>query len=103
MRLLIKHSGESALTLFRRAGYTFQREDRGEMSFVRTLSRAGYPRFHAYVKTHSEGFECGIHLDQKRETYGKTTRHHGEYEDEGALSDELKRLEGHLGTFSKIE
>ncbi|MFA9262207.1 MAG: hypothetical protein ACEQSB_02515 [Undibacterium sp.] len=102
MRLLIQNPEENALTLFRRAGYTFQREERGEMSFVRTLSRGDYPRFHVYVKMLAGGFECGIHLDQKRETYGKTTRHHGEYEDEGALGDEIKRLENHLGTFSKI-
>ena len=102
MKLLIKHSGDSALTLLRRAGYNFQREEKGEMSFVRALSQAGYPRFHTYVKSHPEGFECGIHLDQKRETYGKSTRHHGEYTDEGALSEEVKRLESHLGTLTKI-
>lgn len=102
MRLLIRQFGESALTLFRRAGYSFQHQNGGEMSFVRTLSRGDYPRFHSYVKTHSDGFECSIHLDQKRETYGKTTRHHGEYEDEGALAEEIKRLETHFGPLDRI-
>ena len=102
MRLLIKNSGESALTLLRRAGYTFQHEEKGEMSFIRSFSRSGYPRFHCYIKPHQEGFECNIHLDQKRETYGRTTRHHGEYLDEGALSEEIKRLETQLGTLSRI-
>lgn len=102
MRLLIQNPEDNALTLFRRAGYTFQREEQGEMSFVRTLGRGDYPRFHAYTRSVSGGIECNIHLDQKRETYGKTTRHHGEYEDEGALAEEIKRLERPLGMFSRI-
>ena len=102
MRLLIKHSGESALTLFRRVGYTFQHEELGETSFIRSLSRAGYPRFHCYVKIYAEGFECNIHLDQKRETYGRTTRHHGEYSDDGALGEEIKRLETHFGVLPRM-
>ncbi len=100
MQLIIKNSGESALTLFRRAGYSFQREENDELSFIRSLSRAGYPRFHVYVRPHSMGYECRIHLDQKRETYGKVTRHHGEYTDEGALGEEIKRLKSHFGELS---
>ncbi len=34
-----------------------------------------------------------IHLDQKKETYGRDTRHHGEYADEGALKDEITRIQ----------
>lgn len=103
MRLLIQNPEDNAITLFRRAGYTFQREEHGEISFVRTLARGDYPRFHVYVKLVKGGFECNIHLDQKRETYGKTTRHHGEYEDEGALAEEVRRLELPLGKFTKTE
>jgi len=33
-----------------------------------------------------------IHLDQKKETYGDSTRHHGEYENEGPLKIEVGRI-----------
>lgn len=101
MKLIIDNPSESAVTLFRRAGYVFQREEAGEMSFVRPLGRSGYPRFHCYTKPHATGIECSIHLDQKRETYGRATRHHGEYEEQGALAEELLRVESVIGTFTR--
>lgn len=76
----------------RRAGYTFQRTEGNEMSFVRPLARAGYPRFHMYVSTEGQDMQISFHLDQKKETYGEGTRHHGEYENEGALQIEAKRI-----------
>mgnify|MGYP003394528482 CR=1 FL=1 len=102
MRLLLEHPTDTVVTLFRRAGYVFQREEKGESSFVRPLARAGYPRFHCYLKTRGDGFECNIHLDLKRETYGRVTRHHGEYADEGTLAEEIQRIESVIGTLTRI-
>jgi hypothetical protein len=102
MQLLIKNPSDNAVTLFRRAGYGFQREDGEEMSFVRPLARAGYPRFHCYTLDRPEGIECSLHLDQKRETYGRVTRHHGEYAEEGALAAEIERIESLIGTLTRI-
>ena len=102
MKLLIENPADNPVTLFRRIGYTFQREESGEMSFVRPLASAGYPRFHCYVKSQPEGFVCSIHLDQKRETYGKTTRHHGEYADDGALGEEISRIESSIGVLTRF-
>lgn len=79
--------------LLRRAGYAFQRQVGQEMSFIRPLAQAGYPRFHMYAKTEGTSLIINIHLDQKKETYGNDVRHHGEYENEGALGEEIKRLE----------
>lgn len=92
MRLKIENIKENPANLLRRAGYIFQRHERDEMSFIRPLSRSGYPRFHMYA--HLEGLVLVInfHLDQKKETYGSGTRHHGEYEDEGALKAEASRI-----------
>jgi len=78
--------------MLRRAGYSFQRHEGQEMSFIRALARAGYPRFHMYASVSGSDLMINIHLDQKKETYGTGTRHHGEYEDEGALKDEVRRL-----------
>jgi len=92
MQLEIKNIRLNPVMLLRRAGYTFQRNEGQEMSFVRALARAGYPRFHMYVSVVGADMKINIHLDQKKETYGEGTRHHGEYENDGALKTEVERL-----------
>ena len=86
----------------RRAGYTFQRREGEEMSFIRPLARSGFPRFHAYIKTEGTDIFLNFHLDQKRETYGKSTRHHGEYENDGPLADEARRMLPFFGPGAEI-
>lgn len=102
MRLSVAALEADPVTVLRRLGYTFQRKDGSEMSFVRPLSSSGYPRFHCYARVEGAGLSVNFHLDQKRETYGETTRHHGEYENEGALKEEVARLIGILGPGARI-
>lgn len=92
MQLEIRNIVESPVVILRRAGYVFQRNEGKEMSFVRALARSGYPRFHMYVSLVGKDMKINFHLDQKKETYGEGTRHHGEYENEGALRVEAKRI-----------
>ena len=92
MKLEIKNITENPVNMLRRAGYSFQRHEGEEMSFVRPFSASGYPRFHMYVNVSGTDMTINIHLDMKKETYGEGTRHHGEYENEGALKDEVRRL-----------
>jgi hypothetical protein len=93
MQIRIEAIQENPVSLLRRAGYTFQRHEQEEMSFVRPLARSGYPRFHMYAHLEGSVLVINFHLDQKRETYGESTRHHGEYEDEWALKVEATRIE----------
>lgn len=97
MKFYFENQTESIVTLFRRAGYIFQRQERNEFSFIRPLGRASYPRFHCYVRPLEKGYHGNFHLDHKQETYGKTTRHHGEYEGSKQLQEELKHLEKSFG------
>lgn len=92
MRLEFKNIKDNPVSLLRRAGYAFQRNEGNEMSFVRPFSASGYPRFHMYVKMTGANMTINIHLDVKKETYGSDTRHHGEYENEGLLKEEIERL-----------
>jgi hypothetical protein len=92
MRIEIKNIHSSPTNMLRRAGYAFQRNEGDEMSFVRPFSASGYPRFHMYVKVNGVDMIINIHLDRKKETYGEDTRHHGEYENEGELAVEVRRL-----------
>ena len=92
MKLEFENFSENPITALRRLGYTFQRNEGQEMSFVRAFSASGYPRFHMYVKVDSGKIIINIHLDMKKETYGEGTRHHGEYENSDALTDEVKRI-----------
>jgi len=92
MRLKIENIKENPASLLRRAGYIFQRHERDEMSFIRPMARSGYPRFHMYAHLEGPSLIINFHLDQKKETYGQGARHHGEYEDEGALKVEGQRI-----------
>ncbi len=102
MKIIIEHPSENSVSLLRRAGYAFQRAEGEEQSFIRPLARAGYPRFHAYVKTENGNFIVNFHLDQKRETYGDDTRHHGEYTNEGPLKEEATHLLRMFGPSAKL-
>lgn len=102
MKIIIPHPRENAVSLMRRAGYIFQRTENGEQSFIRPLARSGYPRFHAYIKTENGDFLVNFHLDQKRETYGEDTRHHGEYVNEGPLKEESAYLLHMFGPDARI-
>jgi len=92
MEIKIENIRENPANLLRRAGYLFQRHDGEEMSFVRPFSRSGFPRFHVFTKVEDSNLLISIHLDQKKETYGSGTRHHGEYENDGILKEEIERL-----------
>ena len=92
MKLRFKKIKENPATIFRSVGYAFQREDNGEMSFVREMAKAGYPRFHIYTKMDGHDLIVNLHLDQKKETYGEGTRHHGEYDNSGPVNVEAKRI-----------
>ncbi|HAI74173.1 MAG TPA: hypothetical protein DCS28_01880 [Candidatus Moranbacteria bacterium] len=97
MRIEVKNIDGNPVNNLRRFGYSFQRQEGDERSFIRPLAAAGYPRFHMYVKMDGADMMINIHLDMKKETYGENTRHHGEYGDEGALKEEARRLKVLLG------
>jgi hypothetical protein len=102
MRFTLNQSSDNAVTIMRRLGYIFQHQTTDEMSFVRPLAQAGFPRFHCYIKTEKGQYVFSLHLDQKRETYGKTTRHHGEYENDGAMKEELERIKTSTGEITLL-
>lgn len=97
MKIKIENIKENPVNLLRRAGYAFQRHEGDEMSFIRPLAQAGYPRFHMYARVEEFSLLINIHLDQKKETYGNNTRHHGEYEDSQALTQEVERIKMTIG------
>ncbi|OGI17929.1 MAG: hypothetical protein A3J63_00465 [Candidatus Moranbacteria bacterium RIFCSPHIGHO2_02_FULL_40_12b] len=92
MKLVIKNIKENSVNMLRKVGYVFQRHEGSEMSFVRVLARSGFPRFHVFVKMKENNLLINIHLDQKKETYGKAKRHHGEYSDSQLLNEEIERI-----------
>jgi hypothetical protein len=96
MQIEVKNVLGNPVNNLRRLGYAFQRHEGDEMSFVRPMAAAGYPRFHMYVKMNGTDMLINIHLDMKKETYGDDTRHHGEYGNDGALKEEVRRLKALL-------
>jgi len=102
MKIHVAGITENPTSLLRRAGYAFQRQEGGEMSFVRVFSQSGYPRFHCYTKLDGLDLFINLHLDQKKHTYGEATRHHGEYTDSPAVKEEAEHLVRILGEKAKI-
>ena len=56
------------------------------------MARSGYPRFHIYCHLEDIALIVNLHLDQKKNTYGDETRHHGEYDNSGPVAQEADRL-----------
>ncbi len=81
--------------LIRRAGYAEKINRRGEVSYVRRIAGAEYPRFHAYIDKTNRGIRVNLHLDQKAASYGKHTAHSGEYGGE-LVEAEAARLKSEL-------
>ncbi|QQS61737.1 MAG: hypothetical protein IPN70_02305 [Candidatus Moraniibacteriota bacterium] len=94
MQIYVKDFNGTAVSLMRKIGYVFQKQENShELAFVRTLAQSGFPRFHIYVKKKDKELLLTIHLDQHKETYGQETLHHGEYACDGALGEEMKRIQ----------
>jgi len=62
-----------------------------ELNFVKPLSRAGYPRFHIYLKDTKQGYIFSLHLDQKKPIYKGAPAHQGEYDGQ-IVQEEAKRI-----------
>lgn len=93
MELRLNNIKENPAAFLRKSGYVFKRNEGGEMSFVRIFGSSGFPRFHIYAKVKGADLIINIHLDQKKETYGEGTRHHGEYGRESeAVLKETERI-----------
>jgi hypothetical protein len=92
MQIKINNFRENPASFFRRIGYVFLRREGEEINFVRPLARSGYPRFHAFAKLSGGDLAINIHLDQKKATYGKARRHHGEYGESEILKEETERI-----------
>ena len=60
MKFTIKNPGGSIITLLRKAGYSSFKD-----SFIKSLGRAGFPRFHVYITQEKDDLIFNLHLDQK--------------------------------------
>ncbi|MDO8483052.1 MAG: hypothetical protein Q7S86_04520 [bacterium] len=92
MEFQIKNIQKSTSDLMRTLGYApayFQKP--GETSIVRQISRADYPRFHAYIKQNGQDFSFSLHLDQKKASYEGQTGHSGDYDGE-VVEGEAERI-----------
>lgn len=94
MRLKIDPLQENVLTVMRRAGYTFQKNEGQEQAWVRAFGTSGYPRFHIYTEQIKTSLFVHIHLDHKKHTHGSETRHHADYQstESSPLRAEVNRL-----------
>jgi len=96
MKFSIKNPGGNLVNMGRSIGYIFQGKASGdEASFVRSLERGGYPRFHLYIKIEKEDLILNLHLDQKRPVYKTAHDHAAEYEGK-LVETEAERIKQNL-------
>ncbi|MDD3487232.1 MAG: hypothetical protein PHF35_02555 [Candidatus Moranbacteria bacterium] len=93
MKFVIESPKTSVANFFRRAGYVFQKQNDGEMAFVRKLTDQPFPRFHLFVRIVDYKFQVNFHIDHKATSYDGTSAHSGEYDKDNEL---LKAEAGRL-------
>ncbi len=91
MRFSLKKPRENTANLARILGYRLLKGTDNEFNLVRPLAR-DYPRFHIYLKEENNILNFNLHLDQKKPSYSKQTKHSGEYNGELILG-EKQRIE----------
>lgn len=98
MKIKIKKPAHANLqVIMRQLGYKpIGTTDRGELNCVRPTGGGDYPRFHAYIAEIENEYVFSLHLDQKKPSYGKETRHSGDYDSE-IVKDELGFIYQKLG------
>lgn len=69
--------------VMRQCGY-FENYDKQneEVSYIRSLGRGNYPRFHIYIKISGDNLIFNIHIDQKQASYKGYNAHSAEYDSE---------------------
>lgn len=88
------HKPINPVNLLRQAGYQPIHDYKSEQdSWVRTLGRLHYPRFHLHFKITERVIKLALHIDQKQATsrFAHVPRHAGEY-DTPIVQAEIERL-----------
>jgi len=75
----------------RSCGYSLERAEGNELSFMRRTSGGEYPRLHAYTHTEGSVLVINLHLDQKKPSYEGSRTHSGEYDGE-LIETETERI-----------
>jgi len=92
---------ENIASMMRRVGYTFlgRGQDSAEFSFIRSLGRNDYPRFHLFIRF-DKGKEVlfNLHLDQRKPVYSGTVAHSADYEG-WRLEEEMTRIKNLFANF----
>lgn len=94
MRLTLDNNqlNEPIESLLRQAGYVYLIDrNTGKESFVHSLNRGYYPRFHLYLEQQNNKIILNLHLDQKQASYAGASAHNAEYDGE-LIEQEIERL-----------
>ena len=89
-------------SLLRDAGYVYlMDQNSGQESFVRSLNRGYYPRFHLYLERRNGQAVFNLHLDQKQASYKGAQAHNAEYDGE-IVEEEMRRIKSYTNTNFKF-
>lgn len=103
MDIVVKTVSGNPKIALQRAGYhEFVDPNTGEVSYIRRLGNAFYPRFHIYIDADARGMMLSLHIDQKHASYTGTRAHAGEYSGP-VVEAEAARLQEEISAPTKAQ
>ncbi len=96
--ILQNKSSYSIEVVLRPAGYHYVSTKEGELSFIKYIGHALYPRFHLFIKEDKKTRKvfCSLHLDHKKPRYKGVPAHSAEHKGE-LIEKESARLSSMFG------
>ena len=91
MQLKIENFKQNPTVFMRSRGYSFDRAENNELSFVKRVNGGDFPRFHVYVHLENGSLVVNLHIDQKKPSYTGSHAHSGEY-DGSLVEKEAERI-----------
>lgn len=102
MQIRLKNLKSNPTSFMRSCGYSLERAEGNELSFMRRLYGADYPRFHIYTHAENDVLVINLHLDQKKPSYEGSNAHSGEYDGE-LIEAEIERIKSFADSYTEPE
>lgn len=102
MQIRLENIKSNQTSFMRSCGYSLERAEGNELSFMRRIAGGDYPRLHAYTHMEDNSLIINLHLDQKKPSYDGANAHSGEY-DSDLVVEEAKRIKSFSESYEPEE
>jgi hypothetical protein len=102
MQIRLENTKLNPASFMRSCGYSLERAEGNELSFMRRIAGSDYPRLHAYTHMEDGTLVINLHLDQKKPSYDGANAHSGEY-DSDLVTEESERIKSFSESYEPEE